>query len=105
MENISVEKLRDHVEKLGPNDLVLDVRSKEEFEEGHIKGARNTNHEEVGSIVDELKQYETVYVHCKLGGRAQVAAQTLREAGLTNIVCVSDGGILRWQEQGWPVEK
>ena len=44
MENISVDQLHDRVGNLGPNDLILDVRSQEEFEEGHIKGAMNTNH-------------------------------------------------------------
>ena len=105
MENISVDQLHTRIENLGPNELILDVRSQEEFKEGHIKGAKNTNHEEVVSIANELKKYQTVYVHCKMGGRAQMAAQTLKDAGLTNIVCVKDGGMQRWQEQGWPIEK
>ncbi|MEC7641478.1 MAG: rhodanese-like domain-containing protein [Nitrospinota bacterium] len=105
MDNISVDEFHDRVENLGSNDLILDVRSPGEFNEGHIKGAMNTNHEEVASIVDEIKQYQTVYVHCKMGGRAQMAAQILRDAGLSNIVCVKDGGMQRWQQQGWPIEK
>ena len=76
MENISVDQLHDRFQNLEQNDLILDVRSQEEFDEGHIKGAMNTNHEEVASIANELKQYQTVYVHCKMGGRAQMAAQT-----------------------------
>ncbi|MFQ5672636.1 MAG: rhodanese-like domain-containing protein [Nitrospinales bacterium] len=104
METISVDQLHDRYDKLESNELILDVRSAEEFREGHIKGAKNTNHEEVDSIVDELRSYRTVYVHCKMGGRAQMAAQTLTDAGLTNIVCVKDGGMQRWREQGWPVE-
>lgn len=104
MEKISVDQFRDHVEKLGSDELILDVRSGEEFSEIHIKGARNKPHEQVGSIADELKQYKTVYVHCRMGGRAQIAAQTLSESGLTNIVCVNDGGMQRWQDQGWPTE-
>ncbi|MCH8157958.1 MAG: rhodanese-like domain-containing protein, partial [Nitrospinae bacterium] len=54
---------------------------------------------------EELKQYKTVYVHCKMGGRAKMAAEALQGTGLDNIVCVGDGGMERWAEMGWPMEK
>ena len=105
MENISMDELRSRINKLGKDELILDVRSPSEFAEGHIKGARNSPHENVDDLADELEEYKTVYVHCKMGGRAKIAAQTLRDAGLENVVCVSDGGMQRWIEKGWPVEK
>jgi rhodanese-related sulfurtransferase len=104
MENISIDELHDLTPGLGDNDLILDVRTPEEFSEGHIKGAKNQDHETVGSIADELKKYNKVYVHCKMGGRAQKAASELEMAGLTNIVCVSRGGMHRWMEMGWETE-
>ena len=104
MENISIDDLHDKVSSLGSNDLILDVRSPAEFDSGHIKGARNQGHEEVGDISDELKKYDTVYVHCKMGGRAQMASQTLNGMGLENIVCVGNGGMQRWTDQGWETE-
>lgn len=105
MQIISIDELHGLFDQLGEKDLILDVRSPEEFSEGHIKGGRNQPHEEVGSISGELKDCDKVYVHCKMGGRAKIAAQTLIDAGLTNIVCVGDGGMQRWTELGWPVEK
>ncbi|CCQ89890.1 Rhodanese-like protein, putative Thiosulfate sulfurtransferase glpE [Nitrospina gracilis 3/211] len=104
MEHISVDKLHDLLPNMGPDDLILDVRTEEEFEEAHIKGARNQNHEDVEDIADELKKYKNVYVHCKMGGRAQKAAETLEGAGLTNIICVSQGGMQRWMDMGWEAE-
>jgi rhodanese-related sulfurtransferase len=104
MEKISIDKLHDLVPEMGEGDLILDVRTPGEFSEGHISGARNQDHEAVGSIADELKNYKTVYVHCKMGGRAQKAAEDLEMAGLTNIVGVSQGGMHRWMEMGWEVE-
>ena len=105
MENISVDKLHDEVlPNLGADELVLDVRTPGEFDEGHIKGARNVDHEQVAGIADELKQYKTVYVHCKMGGRAKQASETLQNSGLTNIVCVSQGGMQRWMDMGWEME-
>lgn len=104
MEHISVDKLHDLVPGMGPDDLILDVRTEEEFEEAHIKGARNKSHEDVEDIADELKKYKNVYVHCKMGGRAQKAAELLENAGLTNIICVSQGGMQRWVDMGWEAE-
>ncbi len=105
MENISVDELKQRLDSQSNKYLVLDVRTPEEFNEGRIEGARNVPHEEVGSVVDELKDYEMVYVHCKMGGRAKMAAQNLVSAGLQNIVCVGDGGMQKWREMGWPLEK
>lgn len=104
MEHISIDKLHELLPNLGSEDLILDVRTEEEFEEGHIKGARNKTHEQVGSIADELKNYKNVYVHCKMGGRAQKAAEALEGSGLSNIICVSQGGMQRWMDMGWETE-
>jgi phage shock protein E len=105
MEHISADELHNRTPTLSSDDLILDVRSPSEFNEGHIEGAQNTPHEEVTSEVENLKSYKTVYVHCKMGGRAKIAAETLEGAGLENIVCVSDGGMQRWTDMGWPVAK
>lgn len=104
MDSISIDKLHGLIPDLGEDDLILDVRTPGEFSEGHIKGARNQDHETVGSISDELQKFKIVYIHCKMGGRAQSAAADLANAGLTNIVCVSQGGMHRWMEMGWEVE-
>ena len=104
MDKISIDKLHDLIPDLGEEDLILDVRTPGEFAEGHISGARNQDHESVDSIANELKIYKNVYVHCKMGGRAQKAAEDLEMAGLTNIVCVSQGGMHRWSEMGWELE-
>ena len=104
MEIISIDELHDKIDNFGENDLILDVRSPGEFESGHIKGARNQDHESVTEIVDELKGHRKVYVHCKMGGRAKIASEALENAGLTNIVCVGNGGMERWGQMGWPVE-
>jgi rhodanese-related sulfurtransferase len=105
MEIISIDELHQKVSGLENNDLILDVRTPEEFNSGHIKGARNEGHETVTGIVEELKSYGTVYVHCKMGGRAKMASESLVGAGLTNIVCVGNGGMERWGLMGWPIDR
>ena len=61
--------------------------------------------EEVTGIASDLSSYDNVYVHCKMGGRAKVASEALINAGLDNIVCVGNGGMERWKEMGWPMQK
>ena len=77
MDIISIDELHDKFQNIGENDLILDVRSSEEFHSGHIEGAQNTPHEEVHSLVADLQNYDNVYVHCKMGGRAKLASQSL----------------------------
>jgi rhodanese-related sulfurtransferase len=105
MDIISIDELHDQVQGMRGNSLILDVRSPEEYSAGHIEGSQNTPHVEVGGIVGDLKTYDKVYIHCKMGGRAKMASETLAQAGLENIVCVGDGGMERWMQMGWPVQK
>ncbi len=105
MANISIDELHGLLDGMTEKELILDVRSPAEFHEGHIEGAQNTPHEEVDTIVDDLKFYDTVYVHCKMGGRAKLAAAILNKSGLDNVVCVGDGGMQRWMEMGWSIAK
>ena len=105
MEHISADELHKRTQSLSSDDLILDVRSPAEFNDGHIEGAQNTPHEEVAKEAEDLRKYKTVYVHCKMGGCAKIAAQALQGAGLENIVCVSDGGMQRWEDMGWPLVK
>ena len=105
MEIISIDDLHDKIEKMGDNNLILDVRSPDEYLAGHIEGSQNTPHTEVSGIAEDLSSYDNVYVHCKMGGRAKMASEILIDAGLDNIVCVGNGGMERWTQMGWPVVK
>tara|TARA_B100000686_G_C16044422_1_gene596887 strand:+ start:161 stop:478 length:318 start_codon:yes stop_codon:yes gene_type:complete len=105
MDIISIEELHDRIQQLGKNDLILDVRSPEEYSSGHIEGSQNTSHEEVSGIAEDLKAYDNIFVHCKMGGRAKLASEALIKAGLDNVVCVGNGGMEKWQQMGWPVIK
>ena len=105
MEIISIDDLHDKIQTIKKDELILDVRSAEEYSSGHIAGSKNSSHEEVVGIAKELKGYDKVYVHCKMGGRAKMASQALINSGLENIICVGDGGMERWMQMGWPIKK
>ena len=63
MEHISADEFHNRAQNLNPDDLILDVRSPAEFNDGHIEGAQNTPHEEVAKEAEDLKKYKTVYVY------------------------------------------
>ena len=78
--------------------LVIDVRQPDEYEEGHVPGARLIPLGEVTSRVDEVPTDVPVLVICRTGGRSLKAAEFLRASGrdATNVA----GGTLAWIESG-----
>lgn len=76
--------------------LILDVRTREEYEQGHIPGAVCVPNESIGS--GELsalpRKDQLILVYCRSGNRSKQAAQKLADLGYTNVV--EFGGILSW---------
>lgn len=76
--------------------VVVDVRSPEEYAQGHIPGAINIPVETLGSEAPpELPDPDQrIYVYCRTGRRSGAAAQALAGLGYTNVV--DFGGIGNW---------
>ena len=103
MHHVSVQQF--HEKALDPGKTVLiDVRTPSEHSEGHIPGAKNIPLDQLESQVDRLRGFETVYAHCKLGGRSSQGCEFLEKSGLANVVNV-DGGFEAWKNAGFEVEK
>lgn len=84
---------------------LLDVRSPQEFAEGHIAGAININvqSDDFRQRADkELSKDSTILVYCRSGRRSMDAAETLTELGY-KVVNLKDG-IIEWNEEGLPVK-
>jgi rhodanese-related sulfurtransferase len=105
MKTISMHELYLSLPKLKSDEVILDVRSKEEYQEGHVPNSINIPHSEVQNHIGELKKYKTIYIHCHAGTRAQIASQILKNAGLNNIVCIASSGMADWMAAGFPIEK
>ena len=86
--------------------LILDVRDKAEFDQGHIVDAVNVPYASLESRLDELEKYKEkpVVVACKMGQHAGAAGTLLRKAGFTNVSRLR-GGISEWRGQSLPVVK
>lgn len=76
--------------------LLVDVRTKEEFEEGHIPGAINLPVEEIGDSQPQLlpNKDQVLLLYCRSGRRSQEAANKLANMGYTKVY--EFGGIMDW---------
>jgi len=106
--SISQQQLLEN-HKAGAPQLILDVRSAEEFAEGHVPNAINISHEEVPAKLLQIKtmsnnQQIPIIVYCRSGHRAGLALNTLHENGFTNIIHL-EGDMNGWQQDKLPVEK
>jgi rhodanese-related sulfurtransferase len=75
---------------------VLDVRTAEEFAQGHVPGAINIPLDQLGGRTPELKADGEIIVYCLSGGRAQQAIDLLRQKDFKNVVHLS-GDYPAWQ--------
>lgn len=79
---------------------VIDVRTPEEFEAGHIKGALNIN-VKAAEFVDEIQKLsktDTLLVYCRSGRRSAYAAQVMVSFGFRKIYDL-EGGFLNWESE------
>lgn len=84
---------------------LLDVRTAEEYAQGHIPGAQNIDF--LGSnFAEEIKKLDPqqhYVVYCASGNRSQKATQQMNALGFTQVQNVL-GGFQAWQSQNLPVE-
>jgi hydroxyacylglutathione hydrolase len=83
---------------------VLDVRSRDEWEEGHIPGVVNIPAGEIADRMGELPQNRPLVVHCQGGTRSAIAASLLDARGVTEVLDLP-GGFAEWEREGLPVER
>lgn len=88
------------------NITVLDVRTAEEFAEGHIAGATNINFmaKDFATQASQLDRSKTYLLHCASGGRSKRCLPQLKQLGFKEIIHL-DGGMSAWEDAGNPVAK
>lgn len=93
MKNIKPEEIS---EVLSQGATLLDVRTEDEFLEGHIPGAINI---EIGEMSDEdieqLDKEKTYVLYCRSGGRSSRAAQMLEALDFGDVYNL-EGGYMEW---------
>lgn len=103
--DVSVEKAAELLAE-DPAITVLDVRTPEEFAEGHLKDAVNLdfNADDFEQKIAKLDPAKPYLVHCAAGGRSGQSMELFEKHKFTRILHLSDG-YRAWVEAGKPVEK
>ena len=100
-------KIEQAAAKIEAGVQLLDVRTKEEWDAGHLKGAKLVTLSEEG-FADKAKAVldpkKPVVIYCRSGGRSAKATKLLRDAGFTTVHDMA-GGIVAWEKEGKPVVK
>ena len=88
------------------NISVIDVRTPEEFAEGHVPGAINIPYDKIGERLHEIPatKDQPVLLYCRTGKRAAMAETTLTAAGYSNLYHLK-GDMQAWSDNKQPIEK
>lgn len=87
-----------------PDVVLFDVREPYEYQAGHIPGVKLIPMNDVPNRINEIPRDKTVILTCRSGNRSGQVADFLRKQGFTNVHNMQ-GGILAWQQAGYPIEK
>jgi rhodanese-related sulfurtransferase len=110
-----ISKARSGGQAVGPADAVrllnqgavlVDVRTKAEFDGGHIIDARHVPQEEIAGAGESLKKFKdkVVITCCESGMRSGAAARVLQAQGFTKVVNLR-GGLQAWRADSLPLVK
>ena len=88
-------------ERIGQIQLV-DVRLDDEWEAGHIAGAKHIPLDSLSARAGEIDQSQPVVLYCRSGDRSSGAADALAASGWD--VQSMEGGLEAWAEKGLPLE-
>jgi hydroxyacylglutathione hydrolase len=105
VERLSLEGLHERWNG-GSNGLqLIDVRERSEWDRGRIPGSLHTPYHDIHELPDGLNRDQPVAVICASGQRAAIAASLLKRLGAHDVIHVVDGGVPRWEREGWPIER
>ena len=104
-EVFGVRDLQKILTALSENEVVIDCRTPDEYEAGHIPGAINLPMGKELDQLGELQDYRKIYLYCYSGRRSQTVFATLTSKGLDNLVCLGSSGMAEWKKFGYPVER
>lgn len=93
---VSYEELQQKLNEKAPI-VLLDVRTQEEFDNGHIPGALLLPYDEIDKKAAQLlpEKEKEIIIYCRSGRRSAIAKDSLEALGYTNVK--DFGGMNRWQ--------
>ncbi len=100
--DVSVQQAREMIDS--GDVLILDVRTQEEYEAGHIINSTLIPVQVLDKRLNELPRDKKILVYCKSGSRSAQASQILINNGFKEIYNMK-GGITDWTNAGYDVIK
>ena len=99
-ENILLERHQvyqwNQMDQISDDDILLDVRTPEEFERGHIPNAINIPVDSIRERIHELDLSKKIYAYCQAGLRGYLAQRILKQNGFDSVKNLS-GGYQTWK--------
>jgi molybdopterin/thiamine biosynthesis adenylyltransferase/rhodanese-related sulfurtransferase len=104
IDEIAVERAHELYDADAPP-LFLDVREREEWDEGHLPGAVHIPRGWLESRIEQSApdRAQPIVIYCAFGSRSAFAAKTLEELGYQDVASLA-GGINDWKRHGYPLE-
>ena len=96
---MDAKSIRTNLEQGG---LLIDVRSPEEYAQGHFKGAKSIPHLALFEANLPEDKDTPIYLHCKMGPRAELGVTILQERGYTHVTNL--GGLEDMEDLGFQYE-
>lgn len=103
MINITSTDLKAIVDNGIGKSIIIDVRPKEEYNQGHVPGSKNVFLSELIENMDYLFPFENIYLICNSGDKSETGQYMLRNLNFRNVINVSDG-INGWKRNGYELE-
>lgn len=103
---IDQQALLDRIAARDESLLILDVRTAEEYAQGHVEGAVHIPYDQLPQRVGEIAaaKDKDVVLYCRSGRRSEIAAGTLQEKGFTRLLHL-EGDMLAWEAAKRPLAK
>ena len=99
-ENILLKRLSvfywNELDRVGPDDILLDVRTAAEYNQGFIADSVNLPIDELRERLDELPKDKTIYIYCEAGLRGYLGQRILKQSGFNQVYNLS-GGYKLWK--------
>ena len=106
IQDVTVEKAHDLIQQNQGNPIfiIIDVRTQEEFIEGHIEGAINIDFQsdKFRGQIDELDRNNKYLIYCRSGNRSRGALEVMVEMDFKEVYHLSNG-IIKWIDAGYPI--
>lgn len=97
--SVKVAKAYDLIK--GDDVYILDVRTRNEYRKGHLRGAKNIPLADIEKRIVKIPRNKEVLVYCRNGARSVRAIRRLEVAGYTNLLHMHEG-YRGWRKAGHP---